>query len=152
MFVSFALPFSALAQPPAARDGGQGSSKPEDRTFQIVPCQGVDNPATKDVVETECDFNMLLVGFNRVLKFLLFLSIPLVMGMGLYTAYKFMTAGGDPGKLADAKKMFIPVALGIFWVLAAYIVVYTFLDKLVSENISQEAKDAIEILNNRRQP
>ncbi len=140
LFASLALPFSAFAQNP---DGGQGSGNPQEGTFQLVPC---------DNVRVPCDFNMLLVGFNRVLKFLLFLSIPLVMGMGLYTAFKFMTAGGDPGKLADAKKMFIPVALGLFWVLAAYIAVYTFLDKLVSEEISDEAKDAIEILNNRRQP
>ncbi len=150
LFVSIALPFSAFAQTPSptrAADGGEGSGKPEERTFQLVPCQGVDNPATP-TVETECDFNMLLVGISRMMKFLLFLSIPLVMGMGFYTAFKFMTAGGDPGKLADAKKMFVPVVLGIFWVMAAYITVYTFLDKLVNPNISGEAKGAIKILDN----
>ncbi len=150
MFVSMVMPFSVFAQTPAparGADGGEGSGKPEDSTFQLVPCQGVDNPATS-AVETECDFNMLLVGISRIMKFLLFLSIPLVMGMGFYTAFKFMTAGGDPGKLADAKKMFVPVVLGIFWVMAAYLTVYTFLDKLVNPDISGEAKEAINILDN----
>ena len=158
MLVSMVMPFSAFADiggidrelnlQQGKTDGGVGSSKPEESTFQLVPCQGVDNPATKEK-ETECDFNMLLVGVNRMIKLLLFLSIPLVMGMGIYTAYKFMTAGGDPGKLADAKKMFVPIVIGLFWVLAAYIVVYTFLDKLVSDSIKNDATSPIKILDNR---
>lgn len=142
MFVSVVTPLFAFAQAPAkGSDGGLGGNQAEKKQFQIVPC---------DNVTVECDFNMLLVGINRVMKFLLFLSIPLVMGMGLYTAYKFMTAGGDAGKLADAKKMFVPVALGLFWILAAYIVVYTFLDKLVSEKFREEAKESINIFDNRK--
>jgi hypothetical protein len=152
LFVSMVMPFSVFAQTPTpakGADGGEGSGKPEESSFRLVPCQGVDNPVTTDVIETECDFKMLLVAVSRIMKFLLFLSIPLVMGMGFYTAFKFMTAGGDPGKLADAKKMFVPVVLGIFWVMAAYLVVYTFLDKLVKPDISGEAKGAIKILDNR---
>jgi hypothetical protein len=142
--IALAAPFAAFGE---TGDGGVGSGQPEKQNFQIVPCDGVDNPTTTKV-ETECDFKMLMVGVSRVMKFLLFLSIPLVMGMMIYTAYKFMTAGGDAGKLADAKKMFVPVVLGLFWIMAAYLIVYTFIEKLVNPEIKGEAQDAIKILDN----
>ena len=126
-----------------SEDGGTGADNPRARNFQIVPCDGVENPATKEK-EIVCDFDMLIIGVNRIIKFLLFLSIPLVGGMILYMGFKYLTANGDPGKLASAKKMFVPVALGLFWVLAAYIVVYTILDKLVADRIGdKDKKDVI---------
>lgn len=98
-----------------------GTDNPADASFQLVPCSG-----------TDCDFQKLMVMFNRIISFLLYLSVPLVLGMIMYTAFKFLTANGDPGKLVNAKKMLVPVAIGIFWVLGAYVVVYTVLDKLIT--------------------
>ncbi len=135
-------PTIALAQTTVntASDGGVASDDPsKGASFQLVPCNGASKDAQGNPT-VECDFNQLLNMINRVIKFLLYLSIPLILGIIIYTAFKFLTANGDPGKLADAKKMLIPVAIGLFWVLAAYIVVYTVLDKLLADGTSSDAR------------
>jgi hypothetical protein len=143
-------------------DGGVGSGNPEYEEFRLVPCDGVQkylkdesgqirrDSAGRPLVDQaskECDFNQLIIGFNRVVKFLLYLSIPLVLGMILFMGFKYITANGDPGKLASAKKMFVPVLLGLFWVFAAYIVVYTILDKLVADTIGGVPREDIIFLD-----
>lgn len=128
--LSFLSPVFVSAQPVTGSDNGIGSADPQEKGFQIVPCDGVKVP---------CDFKALVATFNRVLKFLLYLSIPLVVGIILYTGFQFLTAGGDAVKLEKAKKMLIPVAIGIFWVLASWLVVNTILKTF----LSQETKDAL---------
>jgi hypothetical protein len=126
---------------------------PKDSSFQLVPCDGFKKPVMvngqvqmngSEIVyeqgSKECDFNQLFVLANRIMKFLLYFSIPLVLGIIMYTAFKYLTANGDPGKLADAKKMLVPVALGLFWILAAYLIVYTFLDKVLDDSAGNATK------------
>lgn len=125
------FPALALAQ---AQNGD-----PASKDFQLIPCDGVKDKA--DPNSKECDFAQLKVLFNRILNFLLYLSIPLVMGMIMYTAFTYLTANGDPGKIASAKKMLIPVALGVFWVLAGFIVVRTVLGSFLAPNIGGEDKE-----------
>lgn len=112
-------------------DGGIGADNPRASNFQIVPCDGVKVP---------CDFKAVVATFQRILTFLLYLSIPLVVGIILYTGFKYLTAGGDAYKLEEAKKMLIPVAIGIFWVLAAWLVVNTILKTF----LSPDTKDALQ--------
>ncbi|MBX4209301.1 hypothetical protein KW799_01195, partial [Candidatus Parcubacteria bacterium] len=64
------FPAAAFAQ--AASDSGTGSDNPKATNFQLVPCTGVVDPKTGKGVE--CDFNQLIVAFNRAVKFLLYLS------------------------------------------------------------------------------
>ncbi len=125
-------------------DGGIGSGNPRDslettqNPFQIVTCDGS--------AEHPCDFNALIIMVNRLIRLLLYLAIPLTLGMVLYTGWLYISANGETGQLEKAKKMFIPVLLGLFWIGASYIVVYTVLDKFVSKNLSDSSKDAINIL------
>lgn len=128
--LSFLSPVWVSAQAVTGTDGGIGSTDPKNTGFQIVPCDGV---------KVECNFKALIATFNRILKFLLYMSIPLVVGIILYTGFQFLTAGGDAVKLEKAKKMLIPVAIGIFWVLASWLVVNTILKTF----LSQETKDAL---------
>jgi hypothetical protein len=126
-------------------DAGVGANDPRASNFQLVPCSGVAK-TVNGVTSPACDFNQLIILANRVIKFLLYLAIPLVMGMILYTGYLYLTANGDTGQLEKAKKMFIPVIIGMFWIGASYIVIYTVLDTFLSTNTSTSAKDAIKIL------
>ncbi len=129
---SVVLPFEAAAQ---TIDGGLGADDPRASNFQLVTCNGTTVP---------CDFNHLVLAFSRLLKFLLYLAIPLTLGMILYTGWLYLTANGETGQLEKAKKMFIPVLLGLFWIAASYIVVYTVIDKFVTNpNL-----DAIKFLDN----
>lgn len=127
--LSFLSPVFVSAQAVTGTDGGIGSANPQEKGFQIVPCDGV---------KVECNFKALVATFNRILQFLLYLSIPLVVGIILYTGFQFLTAGGDAVKLEKAKKMLIPVVIGIFWVLASWLVVNTILKTFLSEDTKRE--------------
>ena len=129
MIFSFLIPVIASAQAVTGADGGQGSSDPKSNDFQLIPCDGVEVP---------CNFVALVATFNRILQFLLYLSIPLVVGIILYTGFQFLTAGGDAMKLEKAKKMLIPVAIGIFWVLASWLVVNTLFKTFLSTETKTE--------------
>lgn len=116
--------------------------------FQIVPCTNQVDPKTgKFVPGTECTFQTLMQMVNRIVQYLLYLSIPLVLGMIMYTAYLFLSAGGDPSKIAKAKKMLPPVAIGLFWILGSYLLVYTLLNTLLAPTIGNTAKGDVIFLN-----
>lgn len=120
-----------------------GSGDPKNKTFQLVPCIGVASASSSG---PECDFNQLIVMFNRIISFLLYLSVPLVLGMIMFTAFKYLTANGDPGKLASAKKMLVPVVIGIFWVLGSWIVVKVFLANLLTDSQAKENVIFLDVL------
>jgi len=128
----------------AGKDGGIGSGDPRLLPFQLVPCNGV---KTADGTGNECDFNQLIILANRVIKFLLYLAIPLTTGMILYTGWLYLTANGDTGQLEKAKKMFVPVIIGLFWIGASYILIYTVIDQFLNPNLSATSKNAIKILD-----
>lgn len=131
--VSFA-PAVTHAQTPAS-----GSSDPKESTFQIVPCTGVEKrDANGVVVGKKCDFNSLVEMANRVIKFLLYISIPLVLGIIVFTAFQYLTANGNPVKLDKAKHMIKYVIIGLLWILGSFILVYTVLDNLLADNVKNE--------------
>ncbi|PJE74002.1 MAG: hypothetical protein COV01_02730 [Candidatus Taylorbacteria bacterium CG10_big_fil_rev_8_21_14_0_10_41_48] len=129
--ISFIMPSFVSAQAVTGSDNGTGSADPKSDSFQIVPCDGVN---------VKCNFSAAVATFNRILQFLLYLSIPLVTGIILYTGFQFLTAGGDAAKLEKAKKMLIPVVIGIFWVLASWLIVTTILKTF----LSSETKGALQ--------
>jgi len=108
-----------------------GSDQPKDSTFQLVTCAGVDDPRTTDKKEVECDYNQAIATFSRIISFVLYLLIPIVLGMILWIGWTYLTANGDSGKLAHAKDMIKPLLLGIFFIFAAYLIVY----KLILGNL-----------------
>ena len=110
-------------------DGGIGADDPRASNFQLIPCDGVKVP---------CNFVAFVATFNRILKFLLYMSIPLVVGIILYTGFQYLRAGGDAHKLEEVKKMLVPVAIGIFWVLASWLVVSTILKTFLSKETKIE--------------
>jgi len=133
VFIALVLvvPVFASAQAVTGSDNGIGSADPKSNSFQLIPCDGVKVP---------CNFTAAVATFNRILQFLLYLSIPLVTGIILYTGFQFLTAGGDAMKLEKAKKMLIPVVIGIFWVLASWLVVTTIFKTF----LSPETKGALQ--------
>lgn len=51
-----------------------------------------------------------------------------------YAGWKYITAGGDPGKAGDAKKIFWTVGVGLVLILAAWLIVDLIMKMLVNEN------------------
>lgn len=138
LFVAMAAPVGvAFAQASA----GSGSSDPKSGNFQIVPCTGVTKTLPDGTVTgSECDFNSLIEMTNRVIKFLLYLSIPFVLAMTIYTAFQFLTSNGNPVKLEKAKHMLWYVGVGLLWILLSFILVYTVLDSLLSPTIKNDSQ------------
>lgn len=129
----FVLPGLAHAQGNAG-----GSPDPKQTNFQIVPCDGVPKKMADGTYTKECDFNSLLEMVNRVIKFLLYLSIPFVLAIIIYTAFLYLTSNGSEVKLAKAKHMLLYVFIGLFWILISFILVYTVLDRLLAGSIKTE--------------
>lgn len=124
-------------------DGGIGSADPADtNTFQLVSCTGVKDPRITDPAKAgvECDYAQLIYTINRIIRFVLYIISPILLIMLGYTGFKYVTAGGDANLVADAKRMLKPVVVGVILILGAWTFVYTILDKLLNEQISQNIK------------
>jgi hypothetical protein len=131
------------ANPPTAEDQGVGSNNPINSDFQLVSCQGVDDPRTTQIHETECNYQQFINTVSRLIQFALFILIPIVLGMILYIGFKYLTANGDSGKLADAKRMIVPLLIGMFLIFTAWLIVYTFLNFILADNVSGVQKSTI---------
>lgn len=123
-------------------DGGTGADNPRATNFQIVSCTGVIDPRTnKGVV---CDYAQLIATFARIISYVLYLLVPILIGMILYVGWTYITANGDVGKLAHAKDMMAPIAIGVFFVFAAYVIVYKFiLGNLLADSVGEIKKTDI---------
>jgi len=125
------------ANTPVGPDGGIGSNDPTSSIFQLVTCSGVDDPRTEGI-EKECNYEQLIAMVSRLIKFALYILIPIVLGMILFIGFKYLTANGDSGKLADAKRMITPLFIGIILIFAAWLIVYTFLDKILIDGLRKD--------------
>lgn len=119
-------------------DNGVGSSDPSktatDKTgFQIVSCTGVVDANHPGV---ECDYNQLIFTVQRIINFAIYIITPIIIVMLIYTGFKYMFANGDVNVVADAKRMFKPIFIGMFFILAAWLIVHTLLDKLLADNVT----------------
>lgn len=110
------------------------SGNPRDPGFQLVPCNGVD-----------CDFNSLMTLINRVMNFIVYLSIPLAAISISYAGYLYISAYGDTGKIQDAHKMFGKIIWGFVFVLAGWLIVYSIMSALLGPNFMNSKSN---LLNN----
>lgn len=105
-----------------------GSDNPRDagdNGFQLVPCDGVVVP---------CDFNALMKLLNRVMNFILYMSIPLAAISISYAGALYIFAAGDTGKIKEAHKIFGSVVKGFVFVLAGWLIVYSIMSMLLGAN------------------
>lgn len=141
---SFALAFIFTASAAHAQgvQGKVGTDDPTKSEFQVVSCNPTYNPATGKL-DNDCDFQQLVATAYRIVKYMLFLIIPVVALMILWTGFKYMTAGGDANAVADAKRMLKPIAVGVFLIFAAWLIVYTILDKFLAPAVGDIQKSSI---------
>ena len=109
MFVTLSLlilsPYIAFAQIPT-----------------IVPCNGVD-----------CTFCHVAQLAQNVLNDGIYIAVFLSAILFAYAGWKYVTAGGEPGKAGEAKKIFWNVGAGLVLILAAWLIVDLIMKILVSE-------------------
>src|SRR3989344_4385019 len=93
----------------------------------IVPCTG----ATGSHPCTFCDIAQLAQNvLNAGIYIAVFLSAVLFAWAGL----KYITAGGEPGKASEAKKIFWNVGMGLVLILAAWLIVDLIMKMLVNQS------------------
>lgn len=100
------------------------SNNPTDPNFQLVPCG-----AAGDSVDL--GYNDLMNMVNYTIKYFLFLIIPIMVAMITYSGFLYFGATDNPGNKEKAIHMLKNVAIGIFWVFFAYLLVYSLLKWLI---------------------
>lgn len=101
-----------------------GSDDPQEKGFQLVPCDGVDVP---------CDFNALMTLFNRVINFIFYISIPLAAISFSWAGYLYLSAAGNTGQIEKAHGIFKTVLIGFIFIISAWLIVYTINHTLLSD-------------------
>ena len=106
-----------------------GDDNPRNDKFQLVPCEGINDKGVED-----CDFNALMTLINRVISFILYVSIPLAAISFSYAGYLYISAAGDTGKIEDAHKIFKSVLIGFIFIISAWLIVYTITNSLLGSD------------------
>jgi len=88
----------------------------------LVPCDGLN-----------CDFEALMELVQNVLKYIVEITVPLSAIMFAYAGFLYMTSQGSLDKRKKANQIFTNVGIGLFFVLAAWLIVKAILVGLKSD-------------------
>ncbi len=123
-FLSIVFPFLSYA--------ATGSDNPRSPDFQLVPCDGVN-----------CDFNALMTLVNRVISFILYISIPLAAISFSYAGYLYLSAAGNTSQIEKAHEIFGKVLIGFIFVLSGWLIVYSITSALLSNNFKNSKSNLL---------
>ena len=90
----------------------------------------------------DCGFSHLMQLANNIMRFIIMVAIPLTAIIFSYAGFLYITAAGNETQIHHAHDIFIKVATGFFFILAAWLIVY-----LITSNLLDPAYTTI--LNNR---
>ena len=94
--------------------------------FQLVPCGSSASGSS-----AECDWAQLIALANRVVNFLVVISVSLAVMAFCYAGFLYITAFGESGKIEQAHTIFKSTLIGVFFVLCGWLIVATILRVLV---------------------
>jgi hypothetical protein len=81
-----------------------------------------------------CDFAAAIDMVNRLITYLIFISVPIAAIAFAYAGWLYLSSGGDSGKVTQARKIFTSVGIGFIIILSAWLIfkfiATTFLDPL----------------------
>lgn len=105
----------------------------------FIPCgrdtTGPDGKPDGKVGEGEaCTFNDILTVIRRIVNFIMILSASIAAIAFAYAGWLYMSAGGDTGQIGKAHQVFTKVAIGFFFVLAAWLIVWTITSMLIRDD------------------
>ena len=116
LFIILISPYLALAQIPT----------------KIVPCNG-----------TDCTFCHIAQLAQNALNVGIYIAVFLSAVLFAYAGWKYITAGGEPGKAREAKKVFWNVGIGLILILGAWLIVDLIMKILVNEQALRGPWNAI---------
>ncbi len=83
---------------------------------------------TCDGVDTECNFEKLILMINRVINFFIYIIAgPIIALSFAYAGFLMVTSGGNPSKKDEAKSIVGKALVGFIFLLAAWLIVKTIL-------------------------
>lgn len=91
-----------------------------------------------DGVTVKCDFVAFVALVNRVITFIIEISIPIAALLFAYAGFLYMNAQGNLGKVSQAHKIFQNVAIGFMIILAAWLIVYTLVSTLFKPDVGMQ--------------
>ncbi len=126
MIVFVLFPFASHAQSDVTGGGAA--------TGITYECSRVEAGKT---IYGDCTFQDLI----RAVQKFFGIAIPLALAFSVviiaYAGFDYMISGANPSKRTEANKMFIKVAWGIFFMLAAWLIVNLISNALLNPNIIQ---------------
>ena len=79
----------------------------------------------------DCNFSHIMQLINNIVDFILFkMALPISAIMFAYAGFLLLFSGGEQAKRTKAKEIFVNVALGLAFALAAWLIVNTILSIL----------------------
>jgi hypothetical protein len=83
-----------------------------------------------------CSYNKLIELAQNFINFLILIAIPLAALSFSWAGFLIMTAGGNQGQRERGKDVFIKVAKGLIFMLAAWLIVDLILSALLKDGYS----------------
>ncbi len=80
-----------------------------------------------------CTWNNLIEAIQRFFDFAIPFALFFTVVVIAYAGFFYMTTGSNPGNKAKANKMFMNVAIGIFFMLAAWLIVKLITNALIGD-------------------
>lgn len=93
------------------------------------PCPASGDPAPGVPCE---GFDLLIQAVQGIAKFAVGLGLAFSVVVIAYAGGIYLTSGGEPAARKKANDMFVKVAWGIFWILAAWLIINLIMNALTS--------------------
>ncbi len=99
-------------------------------TGGLVQCGRGDNPGASD----ECNFDQLVALIQRVITYIMVMSVPLASIVFAWAGFKYLTAAGNMSQIQEAHSIFRKVLFGFIIVLSAWLIVYGITSVLLRDS------------------
>ena len=111
-----------------ANNGKDISGTTTENTYKDTSNHAPIDDGAKGIVTctTNCGWNELLAMVARFINYIIFLlAMPLAAIMFAYAGFQLITSGGSSEKKSKAKEIFINVAMGFVFAVAAWLIIHT---------------------------
>lgn len=107
-------------------------TKNSDGTFSRTTVKDKNGKDVEQIVKiadpaNACKFSDMLELVNSLIKYILFLAVPIAAIMFVYAGILLVFSGGDPGAKTKAKSIFLNALIGLALVVGAVLIVTTIL-------------------------
>lgn len=81
-----------------------------------------------------CGFNDMIKLVQNIITFVLYIAVPIAVGMFTYAGVLYLTASGKTGQIEKAHTIFLNVLIGFIIVFSAWLIVNTIANALLNQD------------------